>query len=74
MPFNLLELFYGFLWSPDYGVGAATGQRYQVTRSDRFDDLNTYLFSPIHEVHLRDSASGAWAGTLGGETAGLYRT
>lgn len=74
VPFNLLELLYAFLWSADYGVGAATGQRYQVTRSDRFDDLNTYLFSPIHEVHLRDSASGAWAGTLGGETAGLYRT
>lgn len=74
IPCNLLEMLYAYVYSADYGIGAATGERYQVTRSDRFDDLNTHLFSLTHEVHLRDGASGSWAGTLGGDTAGLYRT
>lgn len=74
VPCNLLEMLYDFVWSADYGVGAATGERYQVTRQDRFDDLTTHLFGPVHEIHLRDGTLGAWATPIGGATAGLFRT
>lgn len=74
VPCNLLEMLYDFVWSVDYGVGAETGERYQVTRQDRFDDLNTYLFGPVHEIHLRDGTLGAWATPVGSATAGLFRT
>ncbi len=74
IPFNLIELLYAFVYSGDYGIGASTGERYPITRQDRYDDLETYLFQPIHEVHLRDGSAGSWASSLGGDTAGLYRT
>lgn len=74
IPFNLLEMLYAFVYSADYGVGAQTGQRYSVTRADRFDDLNTTLFAPVHLVNLRDATAGSWASTLGSDSAGLYRT
>ncbi len=74
IPFNLIELLYAFIYSGDYGIGASTGERYPITRQDRYDDLETYLFQPIHEVHLRDGSAGSWASSLGGDTAGLYRT
>lgn len=74
VPCNLLEMLYGFVWSADYGVGAATGERYRVTRQDRFDDLTTHLFGPVHEVHLRDGTLGEWATPIGSATAWLFRT
>lgn len=74
IPFNLIELLYAFIYSGDYGIGASTGERYPITRQDRYDDLETYLFQPVHEVHLRDGSAGSWASSLGGDSAGLYRT
>lgn len=74
IPFNLIELLYAFVYSGDYGIGASTGERYPITRQDRYDDLETYLFQPVHEVHLRDGSAGSWASSLGSDSAGLYRT
>ena len=73
-PINLCEMLYAFVFSQDYGIGRTTAQRYPVTDSTKYNDLMNTLFSDVYPVLVRDGVFGAWATSLNGNSAGLYRT
>ena len=74
IPANLIEMLYAYVFSQDYGLGRTTNQRYPVTESTRYNDLINTLFRDTYPVLVRDGVSGSWAGSLNGDSAGLYRT
>lgn len=71
VPCNLLEMLYANVFSQDMGVGA---NRYPVTSSARFSSVQTALFTSAIAVNIRNGTAGAWASSLGGNTARLTRT
>lgn len=71
VPLNLLEMLYAQVFDQGLGVGS---QRYTVSSSSRFSAVQAALFTNPIAVNIRNGTAGSWAGALGGDTAGLFRT
>lgn len=73
VPCNLLEMLYAFVFSQEYGV-AESGERYPVTYTTRFSDMQSTLFSTPIRVTVRDGTAGNWTDTLGSDFASIGTT
>lgn len=70
VPCNLLEMLYAFVFSQEYGV-AASGERYPVTFTARYNDMMATLFSIPVRVAIRDGAQGVWSDAFGPDFASI---
>lgn len=70
VPCNLLEMLYAFVFSQEYGV-AASGERYPVTFTARYNDMMATLFSTPVRVAIRDGAQGVWSDAFGPDFASI---
>lgn len=73
VPCNLLEMLYCFVFSTEYGV-AESGERYPVTYTTRFSDLQSTLFSTPIRVTVRNGTAGNWTDTFGADFASIGNT
>jgi hypothetical protein len=70
VPCNLLEMLYAFVFSQEYGV-SASGKRYPVTFTARFNALRDSLFTTPFRVAVRNGVAGAWTDALGADFASV---
>lgn len=71
VPFNLLEALWCYVISQKSGVDSV---RYPKDDMTKFNEVLAGVFTTPIAVNVRDGSTGSWAGPIGGDAVGLYRT
>ncbi len=66
VPANLLEMLYAYVYSSKYGLD--NDERYPVTRTALYDDMQQTLFGTTFAVNYKNGTLSAWASDLVGLT------
>ena len=66
VPANLLEMLYAYVYSAKYGLDDY--DRYPVTRTALYDEMQQTLFGTTFDVNYKNGAMTAWASDLVGLT------
>lgn len=66
VPANLLEMLYAYVYSSKYGLD--NDERYPVTRTALYDDMQQTLFGTTFAVNYKNGTLSAWVSDLVGLT------